>query len=208
MGRDETVMEQNPMKRPAIFLDRDGTINEQMGYINHISRFVLLPGVAKAISRLNHSRYLTIVLSNQSGVARGYFPIELVHKVNDYMKSMLSKDNATLDAIFFCPHYPTGKVPEYSKPCDCRKPGIGLVQKAAEHFDIDMQNSYMVGDRYTDIEMANRCGLTAILVKTGYGLGDLEYVLPERGLKPSYIASDLQDAAEWIVQSDDLPKPT
>lgn len=203
MGGDEAIMENKPVKRPAVFLDRDGTINEQMGYINHISRFVLLPNVSKAISRLNHFGYLTIVLSNQSGVARGYFPIELVYRVNDYMESMLKKNNATIDAIFFCPHYPNGKVPAYSKSCDCRKPGIGLVQKAAKHFDIDMQNSYMVGDRYTDIEMARRCGLPSVLVKTGYGLGDLEYVIPKRDLKPSFIASDLQDAVEWIIRATD-----
>ncbi|MEJ2587440.1 MAG: HAD family hydrolase [Deltaproteobacteria bacterium] len=194
-------MEKNPVKRPAVFLDRDGTINQQMGYINHISRFILLPGVSSAIKRLNHHGYLTIVVSNQSGVARGYFPIGLVHEVHDHMKSLLGENGATVDGIFFCPHHPAGKVDKYSKLCDCRKPGTGLIKKSMADFDIDMEKSYVVGDRYTDIEMARRCGLKAILVKTGYGMGDLEYVIPQCHFKPDHIASNLQEAVDWILEN-------
>ncbi len=93
-------------KKPAVFLDRDGTINEQMGYINHESRFVLLPGVAEAIRLLNRNGYLSIVVSNQSGVGRGYFPVDLVYKIHDDMKSGLKNQGAILDGIYFCPHYP------------------------------------------------------------------------------------------------------
>ncbi|MGM0426253.1 MAG: D-glycero-alpha-D-manno-heptose-1,7-bisphosphate 7-phosphatase [Thermodesulfobacteriota bacterium] len=189
------------MKQPAVFLDRDGTVNEQMGYINHISRFHLLPGVSEAIRRLNEHRYLVILVSNQSGVARGYFPIELVHEVHAQLKTLLRAHDARLDEIFFCPHYATGKIPEYSKSCNCRKPGPGMVRKAVNRFEIDMKNSYMIGDRHTDIEMAERCELKGILVKTGYGLGDLKYVLPQKDLKPAYIATDLLDAARWIIRS-------
>lgn len=189
------------MKQPAVFLDRDGTINEQMGYINHISRFHLLPGVPEAIRLLNEHGYLVILVSNQSGVARGYFPVELVHEVHAQLKALLRAHDARLDEIFFCPHYATGEIPEYSKPCDCRKPRPGMVRKAVERFEIDMENSYMIGDRHTDIEMAERCEVKGILVKTGYGLGDLKYVFPKLGLKPAYIATDLLDAARWIIRS-------
>ena len=188
------------MKRPAVFIDRDGTINEQMGYINHISRFVLLPGTAEGIRLLNRHQYLAIIVSNQSGVARGYFPMELIDRVHAHMKDLLAKEGANIDGIFFCPHYPRGIVPEYSVECDCRKPRTGLVQKACEEFDIDMKNSYVIGDRCSDIELAERSNLKGIMVTTGYGLGDIEYVLPHKPFNPQHIARDLLHAIRWIIE--------
>ena len=188
------------MRRPAVFIDRDGTINEQMGYVNHISRFVLLPGAAEGIRLLNRLQYLAIIVSNQSGVARGYFPMALVDRVHAHMKDLLAKEGANIDGIFFCPHYPRGIVPEYSVECDCRKPATGLVQKACEKFDIDMKNSYVIGDRCSDIELAERSNLQGIMVTTGYGLGDIEYVLPYRPFKPLHIAKDLLHAVRWVIE--------
>jgi len=190
------------MKKPAVFIDRDGTMNEQMGYINHISRFVLLPGVAEAIGILNRNKYISIVVSNQSGVARGYFPIELVEEVHASMRALLEKEKATVDEIFFCPHHSNGIVPEYSQSCECRKPGTGFIKKACEQFDIDLAKSYMVGDRYLDIELAHRSNLKGILVKTGYGLGEIDYVLPHMPLKPYHITEDLLDAVQWIIEGE------
>lgn len=187
------------MSRPAVFIDRDGTINEQRGYINHISRFVPLPGVGEAIRLLNRHDFLAIIVSNQSGVARGYFPIELVHEVHDHLRELLRKEGALIDGIFFCPHYPKGKVRKYSIECNCRKPGPGLIEKAREDFDIDMRASYVIGDRVSDIELAQRCNLKGILVKTGYGLGELEYVFPHSPFEPLHIAEDLLDAVRWII---------
>ena len=187
------------MKRPAVFIDRDGTINEQMGYVNHISRFVLLPGTTDGVCLLNSHEYLAIVLSNQSGVARGYFPMELIDRVHAHMKNLLAKEGANIDGIFFCPHYARGIVPEYSVACDCRKPGTGLVQKACERFDIDMKNSYVIGDRCSDIELAERSNLQGIMVTTGYGLGDIEYVLPNKPFKPLHIAKDLLHGVRWFI---------
>jgi D-glycero-D-manno-heptose 1,7-bisphosphate phosphatase len=191
------------VKRPAVFIDRDGTINEQMGYINHVSRFVLLPGTAEGIRLLNRHQYLAIIVSNQSGVARGYFPMELIDRVHAHMKDLLAKEGANIDGIFFCPHYPRGIVPEYSVECDCRKPRIGLVQKACEKFDIDMKNSYVIGDRCSDIELAERSNLQGIMVTTGYGLGDIEYVLPHKTFKPRHIAKDLLHAVRWIIEREE-----
>lgn len=187
------------MKRPAVFLDRDGTINEQMGYINHLSRFVILPGVCEAIRLLNKNDFLVIIITNQSGVARGYFPLDLLSKVHAFLETSLRKEGAHIDGVFFCPHYPTGAVPEYSIECDCRKPKTGLIDQALESFDIDLTRSCMVGDRHTDIEFAHGSNLKGLLVKTGYGLGDIEYVLPHKSIKPHYIAEDLLDAAKWIL---------
>jgi len=189
------------MKKSAVFIDRDGTVNEQMGYINHISRFVMLPGAAEAIKLLNNYQYLAIIVSNQSGVARGYFPIELVDEVHAHMREMLEKDGAFLDGIFYCPHYAKGIVPELSIDCDCRKPKTGLIEKACEAFDIDMSNSYVIGDRYTDIELALRSNVKGILVTTGYGLGDIDSVFPRLSFKPAHIAKDLLQAVRWIIKT-------
>jgi D-glycero-D-manno-heptose 1,7-bisphosphate phosphatase len=188
------------VRKPAVFIDRDGTINEQMGYINHISRFVLLPGTAEAIKILNRHDFLAIVLTNQSGVARGYFPIDFVEKIHSYMKGLLQKKGAVIDGIYFCPHYKEGVVPEFSIACACRKPQTGLIEKACENFDIDMANSYVVGDSYSDIDMAHRSNLKGILVTTGYGLGEIDYVLPGSPNKPVHIAKDLLHAARWIIE--------
>ncbi len=192
-------MAHSEIKRPAVFIDRDGTINEQMGYINHIDRFKIFPFVPDAIRTLNKRGFWVIVVSNQSGVARGYFPISLVHKVHEYLREALKREGAYLDDILFCPHYPNGKIPEYSKECSCRKPRPGLIRLAQKRFPIDMESSYVIGDRYTDIELAKRCNLKGILVKTGYGLGDIEYVFPYLDIKPDYVAVDLKDAVKWII---------
>ena len=188
------------MKKPAVFIDRDGTINEQMGYINHISRFVLLPGVPEAVRLLNENGFLAIVVTNQSGVARGYHPLELVYEVNAFMERSLKGENCAVDGIFFCPHHPLGIVAEYARTCDCRKPKTGLIEQARRSFDIDMSRSFVVGDRYGDIELAHRAGIRGILVKTGYGMGEIDHVLPQKPEKPAHIARDLLHAVRWIIQ--------
>lgn len=187
------------LKRPAVFIDRDGTLNQQVGYVNHISRFALIPGAADAIRLLNTHGYLAIVVSNQSGVARGYFPMALVREVHRLMESLLKDKAASLDGIFFCPHHPRGLVSEYRFECDCRKPGTGLIDRACSRFDIDRSRSWVVGDQYTDMELAHRAGLRGILVETGYGLGEIKYVLPRRTLKPDFLAGDLLGAVHRIL---------
>jgi len=186
--------------RPAVFIDRDGTINEQRGYINHISRFALLPGVGEAISLLNKNNHLVVVTSNQSGVAQGYFPEKLVHEIHGLMKRELAKDSAYLDGVYFCPHHPHGAVSEYKKECGCRKPGTGLIERARVELDIDMQTSYVIGDRWLDIDFAHNASLPGILVLTGYGRGDLEHIVPHKRLKPTFVAEDLLRAVTWILK--------
>lgn len=193
------------MKRPAVFIDRDGTVNEQMGYINHPSRFKLLPGAAEAIRLLNENHLLAVIVSNQSGVARGYFPIDLVHEVHALMQNTLKEKGARVDGIFFCPHHPRGSVPEFAKSCDCRKPGTGLIEQACRAFDIDLSRSYMIGDRCLDIEAAERSHLKGILVETGYGLGDITYVMPHKPIDPVFIAPDLLKAVQWILEKETSP---
>ena len=188
--------------KKLLFIDRDGTINEQLGYINHLSRFVILPGVSEAVRLLNKNNWWAIIVTNQGGLARGYYPMELVDEIHAFLKSSLKEQGAIIDGIFFCPHHPAGVVPEYSTDCDCRKPETGLVDKALEAFDIDMSNSYVVGDRHVDIELASRLNLKGVLVKTGYGQGELEYIIPEKRLKPDHVAEDLLDAVKWILNEE------
>jgi D-glycero-D-manno-heptose 1,7-bisphosphate phosphatase len=191
------------MKKPAVFIDRDGTINEQMGYVNHVSRFRILPRVPQAIRMLNRHGFLVFVVSNQSGVARGYYPLELVKTLHQILVTRIRGKKGVIDGIFFCPHHPAGSVPEYSCDCDCRKPKTGLIEQACRSFEIDLQRSFVIGDMCTDIELAHRAGLTGILVKTGYGLGEIEYTLPQKSAKPAHIAEDLLDGVRWILDPRD-----
>lgn len=185
--------------RPAVFLDRDGTINEQMGYINHLDRFILLPGVGRAIARLNLAGWQVVVVSNQSGVARGYFPEDLLYQVDRKMIHLLAENGARLDGIYYCPHHPRAEVPAWRQDCDCRKPRPGLFWRAARDLGLDLARSFAVGDRHTDLKAARTVGAKAILVLTGYGRGEVEYVLPHQDVQPDIVASDLNQAVDWIL---------
>jgi len=182
------------MKTPAVFLDRDGTINEEMGYINHLSRFVLLPGVPEAIRRLNEAGIKVVVVTNQSGAARGYFPYELVEEVHLQLRDLLATGGALVDAIYSCLHHPTAG-------CPCRKPNPGLVLEAARDLDLDLSRSFIVGDRYKDVETGANAGVAGILVLTGYGRGEHEYFTRTARVQPVQVAPDLLDAVTWILKS-------
>jgi len=181
----------------AVFLDRDGTINEEMGYINHLDRFVLLPGTAGAIRSINAGGLKAVVVTNQSGAARGYFPVAFIDRVHEKMGRLFSEEGAFLDGIYICPHGPPRR--EGEPGCDCRKPRPGLLLQAARDLSLDLARSYVVGDRFQDVEMARRAGARAVLVLTGYGKGELEFVGPASPVKPDFVAADLPQAVEWIL---------
>ncbi|PIE63606.1 MAG: D-glycero-beta-D-manno-heptose-1,7-bisphosphate 7-phosphatase [Desulfobacterales bacterium] len=189
----------NPSGKPAVFLDRDGTINEQMGYINHISRFQLIPGVEEAIGRVNAAQIPVVVVTNQSGLARGYFSAQLLDAVHQKMTDQLAEKNAHVDGIYICPHHPEAKEEQYRQTCTCRKPKTGLLEQAAQDLGIDLNRSFVVGDRWSDIKCGAAAGATSILVMTGYGRGDAEYIGPTQQVQPNYIAEDLSQAVEWIL---------
>jgi D-glycero-D-manno-heptose 1,7-bisphosphate phosphatase len=179
-------------KRPAVFLDRDGTINEEMGYINHLSRFRLLPEAAPAIARLNKAGLPVVVITNQSGAARGYFPASLVDEVHRHMHTLLSQAGGRVDAVYACLHAPEAG-------CSCRKPQPGLLLQAAQDLGLDLSRSYLVGDRYVDIQTAVNAGVQGILVLTGYGLGEYEHFHAHTQSKPVHVALNLLDAVDFIV---------
>lgn len=186
------------MQYRAVFLDRDGTINEEMGYINHENRFRVFDFAAPAIRILNEADFKVVVLTNQSGVARGYFEEELVLRLHKKLKERVQKYGATIDAIYYCPHHPTEGNSPYRKDCNCRKPKTGMVEQAVKELKIDISRSYMVGDRYKDVLFAHKAGLKPIFVKTGYGLGEYTYQRKDWKIVPDYIARDLLDAAKYI----------
>ena len=192
--------------RPAVFLDRDGTINEQMGYINHTCRFQLLPGAAEAIKKLNDADIPVVVISNQSGLARGYFPEELLVAVHEKMNRLLAETDAHVDGIYYCPHDPEAKEERFRAACNCRKPKPGLVLQASEEMKLDPKRSYVVGDRWSDIKTAANCGATSILVRTGYGRGDEQYIGPQQEIQPDFKADDLLEAVTWILSQYDYEK--
>ncbi|MCX5837847.1 MAG: HAD family hydrolase [Deltaproteobacteria bacterium] len=214
-------------KRPAaVFLDRDGTINEEVGYLDRMEKLQLIPGAAEAIRLINKSGMKAVVVTNQSGVARGVFDEVLVEKTHDYLRDILRADGALIDAFYFCPHHPTEGRVEYLKICDCRKPSPGMLLRAVEELRIDPNRSYMVGDTLKDIEAGARAGVQGILVRTGYGEeaaaqlgpdeesqknGDMmphrapiEKAGPEREVgivRPVYVAGDLLAAVKWILRN-------
>jgi D-glycero-D-manno-heptose 1,7-bisphosphate phosphatase len=190
------------MKR-AVFLDRDGTVSEEVGYVNHVGRFRLIPRAAQGIRRINESDYLAVLVTNQAGVARGYFKESLVIAVHERLEELLAENGAHLDGIYYCPHHPTAGEPPYRQDCDCRKPKPGMVLAAQRDLNIDVAQSFMVGDKHSDITFAQSVGMQGVLVKTGYGLGEIEQWSAEWTEQPDQICEDLLDAVEWILSRDD-----
>ena len=189
------------MKRRAVFMDRDGTISEEIGYVNHPSRYRVFPYSAEAVRRLNEAGWLAILVTNQAGVARGYFTEDLIGAVHGVLTEELGKEGARLDAIYYCAHHPTVGVEPYRLDCDCRKPRPGLIRRAVEEFDIDAGESWMVGDRYSDIELAHNAGVRSAFVLSGYGRGEWEYQRAAWKHQPDLVAEDLLEAVEKIVSS-------
>lgn len=182
----------------AIFIDRDGTISEEVGYINHLSRFRLFPYSAAALNQLHKNGYLAIVITNQAGVARGYFSEAMVQEIHQQMKKELETSGARLDAIYYCAHHPSVGEPPYQLDCDCRKPKPGLLLRAAQDNNIDLANSWMVGDRYSDIELAANAGVKSALVLSGYGRGEWEHQRESWSRQPDLVADDLLAAVNQI----------
>ena len=187
------------MSRVGVFLDRDGTVIEEVGYVNHPDRLKLYPRSAEAIRLLNGADLAAVLVTNQSGVARGYFPEKLVLELHAKLERLLAREGARLDAIYYCPHHPEVGPPGLRLDCDCRKPRTGMLDRAAAEIGIDLARSYMIGDTFRDVKCAQAAGSLAIMVHTGYGKGELEYH-PDRGrVIPDHQSSDILDAAAWIV---------
>lgn len=187
------------MKRPAVFIDRDGTISEEVGYVNHPSRFKLYPYSFEAIKLLNDENWLAIVITNQAGVARGYFSEDIVKQIHQQMMRAMNDASAHLDAIYYCAHHPTVGEPPYRLDCNCRKPKAGLIERAVADFKIDLASSWMVGDRYSDIELAHNAGLKSAFVLSGYGRGEWEYQRAGWKYQADLVSENLLESVKEIL---------
>jgi len=190
-------------KNLAIFLDRDGTINEEVGYIESLDKLVIIPAAFEAIRLINLSGFKAVVVTNQSGIAKGLFSEVFVRKTHEQLQAALKQKGAAIDAFYYCPHHPTEGDPPYQQVCDCRKPGPGLFLQAARDMSIDLAGSFMIGDRYRDMEAAHRAGVKGVLVKTGFGMDVLENIGPDQETpegKPDFIAENILQAVHWILR--------
>jgi D-glycero-D-manno-heptose 1,7-bisphosphate phosphatase len=186
--------------RAAVFIDRDGTLTEEVGYVNHPRRLRLLPRSGEAVRRLNEAEIAAVVVTNQAGIARGYFSEDMLNAVNASLVAQLKDEGAHLDGIYVCPHHPTEGESPYRMACDCRKPSPGLLLRAATELGLDLGGSTLVGDKPSDLVAAGAVGARAVLVLTGYGLGEWEYRRDAFPLKPDHVAQDLLDAVEWVIE--------
>ena len=188
-------------KNRAVFLDRDGTICEEVGYLNSVQQMRLIPGSAQAIRQLNEHGFKVVVITNQSGVARGLIPEGKLADIHAEMVRQLKEERAFLDGIYYCPHHPIEGNPPYLQACNCRKPATGLLERAAIDLLLDLSSSYMVGDHFSDVECGKRIGAKTILLLTGHGREALmrqhEWPFP-----PDYIAADLYEAVVWIMEQE------
>jgi D-glycero-D-manno-heptose 1,7-bisphosphate phosphatase len=187
------------MMRRAVFLDRDGVICTEEGYISDPRQLRLIPGAADAIRLFNQSGLAAVVITNQSGVARGFFTEETVAVLNRAMHERLEEQGARLDAVYYCPHHPEGAVERYRLVCDCRKPATGMLRQAADECNLEVMRSYLVGDKLSDIECAGRAGVKGIMVLTGYGAEECKRLDQTPAVHPAFVAADLREAAGWIL---------
>lgn len=184
----------------GVFLDRDGTINEDSGYVGDPKEVVLIPGAASAIRRLNDLRIKVMVVTNQAGVARGYYSEEDVRRTNEHIAELLAREGARVDGFYYCPHHKEGTVPRYRIPCACRKPQPGMLLRAASDFGVDLGRSYIVGDALTDMSAGAQVGAKKVLVLTGHGRETLAQNTEEQSVQVEYVAQDLSDAVRWIAE--------
>ena len=181
-------------KQKAVFLDRDGTINEEVQYLSNIADFRFIAGVPEALRRLKDAGFLLVVVTNQSGIGRGYYDEAALASVHAHMHAELAVYGASIDACYFCPHHPEHALGSYRQECACRKPLPGMLQQAAEDLDIDLSSSFMIGDKLMDVQAGLNAGCTSLMVLTGYGAAQADEA--PAGVR---IYPDMPAAAEAIL---------
>ena len=194
------------MSRAAVFLDRDGTLIEERGYLQRLQHLSIFPWTGDAVRLLNRAGYAVVVISNQSGIARGLFDETFVQEVHREIDRRIAP--ATIDAYFYCPHLTDAQVAQYQAACDCRKPKPGLVVRACRELGLEPSRSFMVGDRLLDVECGRAAGVRPILVRTGHGVHEEERLSasasPSAGtalVPPDAILNNLMEAVGWILRN-------
>ena len=184
--------------RPAVFLDRDGTIIEEAGYLERLERMVFFPYSVDAVRLLNRAGFAVIVVTNQAGIARGIVKESFVHEVSRAIAARMARGGGRIDGFYHCPHHPDGVIDSLRVQCDCRKPQPGLLKRAAAELHLDLERSFVVGDRWHDLQAGAAVGARGVLVRTGYGRA-IESA-PPPGVVPSAVVDNLAGAAAWILR--------
>ena len=192
--------------KPAVFLDRDGTLIEEHGYLDRLELIEPFPWTPEALRRLRSAGYALVLVTNQAGVARGLFDETFVRKAHDHLATLLAREGVELDGYYYCPHHPDGSVPAYRRQCRCRKPGPGMVEQAASDLGLDVARSFVIGDKWLDVELAANAGARGILVRTGYGAGT--ELAPPEGVPVHGVVDTLREAVDLIVSDSAASDPT
>jgi D-glycero-D-manno-heptose 1,7-bisphosphate phosphatase len=185
--------------RPAVFLDRDGTLVEEAGYLDRLERLIFFPYSVDAVRVLNRAGLAVVIVTNQAGVARGIFPEEFVAEAHRHITERLEGGRAHVDGFYYCPHHIEASVERYRIACDCRKPQPGLLRRAASELNLDLTRSFVVGDRWHDLQAGNAVGSRGLLVRTGYGR--TEEASGKRDIVPAAVVDNLIAAASWILRA-------
>lgn len=185
--------------RPAVFLDRDGTLIEEAGYLDRLERLVFYPYSVDAVRLLNRAELAVVIITNQAGVARGIFREAFVGEAHRYVTKRLEQGGAHVDGFYYCPHHPEASVEQYRKSCECRKPQPGMLRQAADELKLDLARSFVIGDRWHDLQAGDAVGARGILVRTGYGR--TEEAAPKPRMAAAAIVDNLIEAASWILRA-------
>ena len=184
----------------ALFVDRDGSLNEDVGYVSRPEDLIIYPWAAEAIRLVNESGMKAIVVTNQSGIARGLYTEETLHQIHQRLRAELARDGARLDGIYYCPHHPRIGDPRYRQLCGCRKPNPGMLHQAAVEHNVDLAGSFVIGDKSSDINLATNAGAKGVLVLTGYGR-ETQSDRERWPCHPEFVANDVLEAVRLILDS-------
>ncbi|MEW6511387.1 MAG: HAD family hydrolase [Bacteroidota bacterium] len=187
--------------RAAVFFDRDGTLNEEVEFLSRPEQLRLIPGAAGAVRSINAGGFHACIISNQSGVARGIFSEADLVPIHAKLMQDLGREGARIDRIYYCPHHPIAGLPPYNVECDCRKPRPGMLRRAAEEFGLDLERSYVVGDRIVDVQAAQAAGAQGILVLTGWGTIARDECR-QASVTPHFTAASIVEAVEFILHNE------
>jgi D-glycero-D-manno-heptose 1,7-bisphosphate phosphatase len=185
-------------RQPAVFFDRDGTLNEEVEFLTAPEQLRLIPGAGRAVRAVNENGFLALVISNQSGIARGLFTEADLIPIHAKFQQELGASGGRIDRIYYCPHHPTAGIPPYRVDCNCRKPHPGMLRRAEEEMGADLSRSYVIGDRVVDVLAGRNAGARGILVLTGYGASSVGECR-EQGVVPDYIAASVNEAVNFIL---------
>ena len=183
---------------PTVFLDRDGTLIEEVGYLSHLDRIALYPWSIESVKLLNRAGFKVVVVTNQAGVARGLFDEDFIDEAHRFLDHKFSDGGATIDKFYYCPHHPEASVEAYRSECDCRKPKAGMLWKAAQELQLELSHSFVIGDRLSDLRLGPAVGAKSVLVRTGYGETTARELTDD--VEVAYTAPELMTAVAWILR--------